>query len=378
VEAPSFTSKAFKAWAKANPEEALQFRADIDRDTFRMGEDTQQEWIRQTARSRKMNNDFREKQAAADAAMTARETAAKQQLELAENTANSIRYLSEMWGAGNGKDANGNRVIDFDQVDEAFRQNMGGMSFDEYSRARARRGVANPEATRLKADLRRAELELERAKKQTNGAAAASAPGAAQGAPEAVKPAAAAPAAPAAAGGLHENPEEYWDSTLPSDHPLRNLTGWGKLLDHAMLQWQDEDDPDAYSRDVEEIAGDVFKRKLAALGGADPAPPEKVVVQPHVRGKPKTPSSRPAARRATAPSEDGSPTNVAGVGIPAGKLVPRGTVNTDRSHYVIPQEKWGDVARGNQGLENVTRSAIERARLRAQGIDPDTGGAWEG
>ncbi len=373
----SFTPKAFKAWAKANPEEALRFREDIDRDTFRMGEEPKQEWIRQTARARKMNTEFREKQAKADAEMTARETAARQQLELAEKTAGQLRYLTEMWGAFQGKGPNGERVIDFDAADEAFRQNSNGLTFDEYARLRARRGVANPEATRLKAELRRAELELERTRQQTNGAAAASAPGAAQGAPEAVKPAVAAPAAPAAAGGLHENPEEYWDSTLPSDHPLRNLNGWGKLLDHAMLQWQDEDDPDAYSRDVEEIATDVFKRKLAAIGGADPAP-AKVAVQPHVRGKPKTPSSRPAARRATAASEDGAPTNVAGVGIPAGKLVPRGTVNTDRSHYEIPREKWGDVARNNAGIENVTRNAIERARLRAQGIDPDTGGPWEG
>lgn len=343
-----------------------------------MGEDTQQEWIRQTARARKMNNEFREKQAAAEARIAAREKAATEQLELAEKTAQSIRYLSEMWGAANGKDAQGNRVIDFDAVEEAFRQNTGGLSINDFVRLSARRGVANPEAARLRAELRKAQLEAEKLK--TNGAAAPAE--ASNGAGATAKPGEPVPAAvtapaPAASTGLHDNPEEYWDSTLPSDHPLRQLNGWGKLLDHAMLQWQDEDDPDSYSRDAEEIATDVFKRKLAALGGADPAPAH-VEVKPHVRGKPKTPSTRRPAIQRSAPDDSAPPTNVAGVGIPAGKLVPRGQVNTDRSHYVIPQEKWGDVARATGGIENVTRSAIERAKLRARGIDPDTGGAWEG
>lgn len=338
-----------------------------------MGEDPKQEWIRQTARARKTKEEQRARFAAAEEKIAAREKAAAEQLQLAETTAQSIRYISEMWGAANGKDASGNRVIDFDQVDEAFKQNSGGLSIDEYVRARARRGVSNPEAARLRSELRKKELELERTKgapapAQTNGAAATPANAEATPAPA---------AAPAASQGLHSDPEEYWNESIAAEHPLRRLTGWGKLLDHAMLQWRDDDDEHSYSRDAEDIAGEVFQRQIAKLTGAD-GEPEKVVVKPHARSKPQTPRNRQAAIRKSAPEEEGAPTNVRGIGIPAGKLVPRGQVNQDRSHYVIPQEKWGDVARAGTGIESVTRSAIERAKLRAKGIDPDTGEAWEG
>lgn len=367
----SFTPKEFKKWATANPEEALAFREAIDKDTFRMGEDPKQEWIRQTARARKMKEEQKARQAEIDAAAAAREKAAAEQLQLAETTAQSIRYLSEMWGAANAKDASGNRVIDFDAVEEAFRQNTGGLSINDFVKLSARRGVSNPEAARLRADLRKAQLELEKTKGTAGGEGASPATAAASPAAPAV------PAEPPASQGLHADPEDYWNESLAADHPLRRLTGWGKLLDHAMLQWRDDDDEHSYSRDAEEIAGEVFQRQIAKLTGGD-AEPDKVVVKPHARNKPQTPKTRPAAIRKTAPEEEGAPTNVRGTGIPAHKLVPRGQVNQDRSHFVIPQEKWGDVARQTGGIENVTRNAIERAKLRAKGIDPDTGEAWEG
>lgn len=341
-----------------------------------MGEDPKQEWIRQTARSRKMKEEQRERVAKAEEALAAKERAANEQLQLAETTANQLRYLTEMWGAFQGKDPNGQRIIDFDAADEAFRQNSGGLSIDEYVRARARRGVSNPEAAKERAERRRLELELQRLNGATKALPEGAASSTAEGAP-AAQPKAEGVAAPAASPGLHSDPEEYWNESLAADHPLRRLTGWGKLLDHAMLQWKDEDDEHSYSRDAEEIASEVFQRQIAKLTGGD-GEPDKVAVKPHARAKPQTPRTRPAARRATAPAEDAPPTNVAGIGIPAGKLVPRGQVNQDRSHYVVPQEKWGDVARATGGIENVTRSAMERAKLRAQGIDPDTGGAWEG
>jgi hypothetical protein len=369
----AFTPKEFKKWAQANPEEALAFREAIDKDSFRLGEDTKAEWIRQTQRGRKLREEIRTKREELDREMGGREAKAKEQLQLAETTAQSIRYLSEMWGAANGKDATGNRVIDFDAVEEAFRQNTGGLSINDFVKLAARRGVANPEAARLRAELRRAELELEKNKgaaapaQPTNGAGAVS--GTAQ--PEAAAP------APAVSPGLHANPEEYWGDEVPADHPLRRLAGWGQLLDRAMLQWHD-DVLDEYSRDAEDIASEIFQRQLAALTGGAEAGPEKVAVKPHARAKPATPKNRQAAIRKTA-SDDGAPAvSVPGLGIPAHKLVPRGQVNTDRSHYVVPQEKWGDVARQTGGIEHVTRSAIERAKLRAQGIDPDTGGTWEG
>lgn len=330
-----------------------------------MGDDPKQEWIRQTNRSRKMKDEWREKQAKADEAMATREKAAREQLELAETTAQSIRYLSEMWGAGNGKDASGNRVIDFDQVDEAFRQNMGGMTIDEYNRARARRGVANPEATRLKAENRRLELELERSK--GNGAAtpagrseAAPAAGASGNPPEG-RNLETAPAAPAAVSpGLHENPEEFWGDELPADHPLRQFSGWPKLLDNAMLQWHD-DVLDEYSRDAEEVATELVKRKLEALGAGDDE--EKVPVRPHARAKPKTPKNR-GARQV---SDEAPATDVKGIGFSARELTPRGAVNSDRSHRPTrPEELQSD-----GGMAARTRWATERAMLRLRGIDPD-------
>lgn len=326
---------------------------------FRDGEDPKQEWIRQTQKGRKMKEEIRAQRAEVERIATEKEAAAKGHLELAEKTAGQLRYLTEMWGAFQGRGPNGERVIDFDAADEAFRQNSGGLSIDDYSRLRARRGVSNPEAARLKADLRRAELELERTR-QTNGAPA-SAPAGTNGA--AANPPAPAPPAPEAAApaatGRHQNPEEYWNDEVPSDHPLRQFAGWGKLLDNAMLQFHD-DILDEYSRDAEDIATEILDKKLAALG----TKPAAVTVPAHTRNKPKTPKNRGAKMvDSNAPA-----TNVQGVGIPAAKLVPRGKVNTDRSHREArPEDLMTDA-----GLQKRSNWAIERANLRMRGIDPDT------
>jgi hypothetical protein len=358
----SFTPKEFKKWAQANPEEALAFREAIDKDTFRMGEEPKTEWIRMTQKGRKLKETLRSEREETLRIATEKETRAQQHLELAEKTAGKLRYLTEMWEACNGKDAQGNRVIDWDTLEEAVRQNTGGLGWDDLSRMRARRGVSNPEAARLKAELRRQELELERLRPQTNGAAAEPStrlPNTPTGTTD-PRPAEPPPApAPAPGNGLHPNPEEFWGDEVPSDHPLRQFAGWGKLVDHAMLQFHD-DVLDEYSRDAEDIANELLEKKLAALGTKTAA----VTVPAHTRAKPKTPKNR--GQKLEDP--DAPATNVPGVGIPASKLVPRGKVNTDRSHRPArPEDLMTD-----GGLMARQNWAIERAKLRARGIDPDT------
>ncbi len=340
--------------------------ADVGRDVFRENQDSKAEWIRLTNKARKLKESHRERETELETRMAAREKAASEHLALAEKTAGQLRHMSDMWAAANGKDANGQRVIDFDQVDEAFRLNSGGMTIDEYARMRARRGVSNPELARERAERRRLELELQRTK--TNGEAT---PAGANGAggtakPSAPEPAAVTTPAPAAVPGRHEKPEEFWGDELPADHPIRQFAGWGKLVDNAMLQFHDET-LDEYSRDAEEIADGIVQQKLAALRGDDgddePAP---VKVTTHTRARPKTPKNR-GERRAAA--EGAEPTNVPGIGIPAKKLVPRGSVNTDRSHK--EGHYTGDVPPGAMSISK----AVERAQMRARGIDPDTGKA---
>lgn len=338
--------KAFKKWAEKNPEAALKFAQEVKIDVFRDGEDPKTEWVRQTNKGRKLKEEIRTEREENEKKNQAEIAQAKEFHAKAEAIANDIRYLSSMWGAANGKDQAGNRVVDFDTVDEAFRQNSGGLTIDEYNRMRARRGVSNPEMARLRAENARLKGSQQApAAQQTNGAAA-SAPSAAQGAPEAVKPAA-APAAPS------RNPEEFWGDEVPKTHGLRKFANWAKDLDVEMQRFHD-DTLDEYSRDAEEIANDLLQRKLAELRGDEPDEPAKAP-----RAKPKTPKNRAVT---TAPkAESGPPTSVPGIPN-AASLAPRGQVNTDRS--VVEGHYTGDSPAGFASRE---KWALDRAQRRARG-----------
>lgn len=343
--------KAFKKWAEKNPEAALKFAEEVKLDVFRDGEDPKTEWVRQTNKGRKLKEEIRNERAENEKKNAAEIAQAKEFHAKAEQIAGEIRYLSGMWAAANGKDQAGNRVVDFDSVDEAFRQNSGGLTIDEYNRMRARRGVSNPETARLRAENAQLKGRLQAPAQQTNGAAA-SAPAAASGAPDAVKPA----AAPAASG---RNPEEFWGDEVPKTHGLRKFAGWAKDLDTEMQRFHD-DTLDEYSRDAEQIADQLLQRKLAELRGED----EDEAPAKAPRAKPKTPKNRTAA---PAPkTESGPPVSVPGLPYGADKLTPRGNVNTDRS--VVEGHYMGEAPAGFQSRE---KWALDRANRRARGEQVD-------
>lgn len=344
--------KAFKKWAEKNPEAALKFAEEVKLDVFRDGEDPKTEWVRQTNKGRKLKEEIRSERAENERKNAAEIAQAKEFHAKAEQIAGEIRYLSGMWAAANGKDQAGNRVVDFDSVDEAFRQNSGGLTIDEYNRMRARRGVSNPETARLRAENAQLKGRLQAPAQQTNGAAAAADPKG-QGQPAAQAPA----AAPAAPG---RNPEEFWGDEVPKSHGLRKFAGWAKDLDTEMQRFHD-DTLDEYSRDAEQIADQLLQRKLAELRGEDEdeAPPAKAP-----RVKPKTPKNRTAA--AAPKTESGPPVSVPGLPYGADKLTPRGAVNTDRS--VIEGHYNGTEP---PGMANREKWALERARARARGEQVD-------
>jgi hypothetical protein len=137
-----YEPKAFKKWVEENPEQA----AELHKSAY--GQDPQEGFIQLQNKSRKVKSEIREARAEAERAITEQREKAEAAKAQAEQIAGSLRYMSDMWAAASKKDAAGKPIIDFDTIDEAFRQNTGGMSLDDYNRLRARRGVASPELAR--------------------------------------------------------------------------------------------------------------------------------------------------------------------------------------------------------------------------------------
>jgi hypothetical protein len=343
---PRYDVKAYKKWAEENPEEA----AEIGKAVYKMDADMSQEWIRVQNRIRKVKLEAKESNAKALADARAEREAAKADREHAEQVASQIRYVSDMWGAAQNKNARGEPAPDFDSVDEAFRQNTGGITIDDYMRQRARRGIASPELAKERAQRVRLEAELAQLKGGQNNGAAGKAPVEANGAAAAVVPAdpaqrTAAPAAPSV------NFEEKWGEELPDSHPLRQFATWAKDLEQAMQAYHD-DVLDEYSRDPEEIADELVKRKLAALSPA-PEPAPKPRAKP-ANGRPNTPKRRAAA------SPDGIPS--------AAELTPRSSV-PPRGHRPATQEDLESDAPTDYTKRE--RWALDRAqrRLRGEAVD---------
>jgi hypothetical protein len=285
---PRYELKAFKKWTEENPEQA----AELAKAVFQI--DVDEGFIKLQNKARRIKGEIREQRTAAEKAAQDKLAAAQAAQAEAEQIAGSLRYMADMWGAAQRKDDQGRVIIDFDTADECFRQNMGGISIDDYMRQRARRGVSSPELARERASRLRLEAELAQLKgnngaargaQEANGAAA-SVPGAAHGTPEADKPAA-APAAPTT------NPEELWGDELPKTHQLREFRGWADELHREMQRHYDET-LDEYSVDPEEIADKLLQRKIAAFQPEEqePAPARRAPAK-----KPNTPKNRqrPAA-----------------------------------------------------------------------------------
>lgn len=283
---PRYELKAFKKWTEENPEQA----AELAKAVFQI--DVPEGFIKLQNKARKIKGEIRERQTAAETAAQTKLAAAEAARTQAEQVAQQLRPMADMWAAAQRKDERGQPVIDFDTADECFRLNMGGVTIDEYMRQRARRGIAHPELAREKAARLRLEHELAQLKggqntsaaqgaQKSNGAAASGS------APEGRRPEANAPqtAAPAA-------PSVDWGDVVPDDHPLRQLTGWAEDMDREMRRYHD-DVLDEYSVNPEEIVEKVFKRRLAALtpleDDDEPAPRRPPAKRPN------TPKRRAAA-----------------------------------------------------------------------------------
>lgn len=315
AKAHRYDLKSLKRWAEQNPEQA----AEVAQAVF--GVEPKEGFIKLQNKRRRVREEQRETHEKNLQIVRGVADQAKADREKAEEVAGSIRWVTDMWAAGSRKNEKGEPQPDFDAMDEAFRQNTGGLTIDDYMRLRARRGVSSPELARERAQRLRAEQELQRLQgaNKSNGAAASTPPegaapangaGAANGAAPA--PAAPPPAAPAAASS---NPEETWGEDVPADHQLRQFADWAKELDKEMSRHYDRD-LDEYDVDPEEVADQLLQRKLAALTGQQAAP--EAPPAPAARTRPNTPKRR--AQSALAVGADGIPS--------AAALTPKGGVPT--------------------------------------------------
>lgn len=348
---PRYDLKSFKRWAEKNPEESIEFAKSIGVDVFREGEDPKQEWIRQQQKARKIKEDLSARDAASSAKNQAELAAIKAEREAAEAIGSQLTYIGDMWAAAKRVNAQGQPDIDFDTVDEVFRQNTG-ITLDDYNRARARRGVANPEVAKLRAENARLLARVNAGQPQANGATAA-ANGAAAPSSQAASPPVASETK-AAAPLSTRDPEAFWGDDVPKTHALRQFAGWATELEAEMSKYHDET-LDEYSKDPEEIADKLLARKIAAFAADEDEEPPAPARKAPKAGKPNVPK-----RRA---SPEGAPTDVPGLPN-AAKLTPRGKVNTDRSHKVVDKD---EIASFDGGAAERRRFAMDRAMRRARG-----------
>jgi hypothetical protein len=340
---PRYELKAFKRWTEENPEKA----AELAKAVFSI--DVGEGFIKLQNKARKIKGEIREQRTAAETAAQAKLQAAQAAQAEAERIAGSLRYMADMWAAAQRKDERGQAMLDFDTIDESFRQNSGGLSIDDYMRQRARRGVSSPELARERAQRLRLEAELAQLRNGQVPPAQAGGKPANGGRPEAGANGAAATAAPkgaeaAAPAALTANPEELWGDELPKTHQLREFNGWAGELHREMQRHYDET-LDEYSADPEEIADKLLQRKLAAFA------PEEPEATPARRAPPKKPNT--PKRRAQAP---------AGAVPSAAELTPRG-------HRPAKQEDLATEAPAD--FNSRERWALERAqrRLRGEAVD---------
>lgn len=280
------TEKQIRRWAEENPELAAQVAQRVFSINVPEG------FIKVNNRGRKIRETIRGERKAFDDHRNARDAAFETERKRVEAIVEKVRPVSDLWTAASRRDAqgqvlkdqHGNPIIDFDMADAAFQANMGGISFDDYARMRARRGVSNPQLAAERARAMRAERELAALKGQGSHNTEAAKAGAAPSQPAAAAPSAAAPAA-----APSENPAELWGEELPTDHPLREFAGWERDLHKVMRAQYYDADLDEYSRDPEDVANEILQAKLAKLAPAPQAPAARV--KP-AAGRPNTPKRR--------------------------------------------------------------------------------------
>jgi hypothetical protein len=313
--------------------------------------------VKLTNKRRKVRQEIEAERAASLATIEAEKAHVKGYADKAEATAKQIAPLMDLWESVKRKDQHGNPMPDYDAGDAAFLQ-ITGMTPDDYMRGRARRGVANPEMARLRAEnarLRNQGAPAAPAAPNTNGAAA---PAQAQ----TVSPPTVDAAQTAAPGEL----DKKWGVEIPKTHKLRNIAGWGEKLEAEMSKYHD-DTLDEYSRDPEEVASVVLKRELAALAGEDES--EEAPAAPRVKTRPKT-APGPAKRASFKPPEHAELMNE------TSRLAPR--VDSVRAKRVGTREGFEDYGSTEnprdplikdrpQKYGDRTQWAIARVQARARG-----------
>jgi hypothetical protein len=331
---PRYELKPFKRWAEENPEQA----AELAKAVFQI--DVGEGFIKLQNKARKIKGEIREQRTAAETAAQEKLQAAQTAQAEAERIAGSLRYMADMWAAAQRKDEQGRPMLDFDTIDESFRQNSGGLSIDDYMRQRARRGVSSPELARERASRLRLEAELAQLK-GNNGAARGAQEANGAGAQQQAKDVVSTPAQAPALAAPQANPEELWGDELPKTHQLREFRGWADELHREMQRHYDET-LDEYSADPEEIADKLLERRLAAFRAEEePAAPPK---RPVPGKRPNTP------KRRAAPAGDGMPS--------ASELTPKG------HRPVAPEELSDEMPKDFVSRE---RWALDRAQRRLRG-----------
>jgi hypothetical protein len=279
---PRYDVKSFKKWAEENPEAAAEIRTVV----FKADADSTQEWIRVQNKIRKVKQEHRAAAEKTTAEAVAERAQAAADRKAAEDAAGALRPVIDLWEGATRKDAQGNIIPDFDVVDAAF-ESVAKMPLDAYMRLRARRGVANPEGARLRAENARLQRELEAAKGGNTGAAS---PVAQQSASPPSASAVAQPDDAARVTTPARDPEREWGDALPKAHKLRQLASWAAKLDAEMDKYHDAE-LDEYSRDPEDVADSLLKRELAAFIEEEAPEPKKRAPA----GKPSTPKKRAGA-----------------------------------------------------------------------------------
>jgi hypothetical protein len=334
-----------RRWAEEHPEEAAAIAGRV------FAVDVPQEYIRLQNKKRKIRGELRAEREEKDKTFTAREAALKAEVQRAEAVINGVKPVADMWAAASRrddkgavlKDQHGQPLIDFDLADEAFRINMGGVTFDDYARLRARRGMSNPQLAAERGARLRAERELAALKgsPKTETAKAGEAPS-----QPAAPPAATPAASPAAA-----LPKVDWDAEIDAEHPLREFGTWAKDLEKEMLKYYDAD-LDEYSRDTEDVANELLERKMSKLRPEPAAPAPKPRAG---NGRPNTPK-----RRAARELGDGELPDPA-------SMAPKTPVAPRNHRQATPD----DLAPEPKDFVARERWALERAQRRIRGEQVD-------
>lgn len=238
-----YDEKSLTRWAEKNPEAAKawaekQFKKVVDED-----------WVKFSHKKRRLREDVQERSAAGIAAAEEKLAQALREKSIVDDAVTKLSPVADLWEATGGR-AGAGHPIDFDAAEAAFEANSG-MKLDDFMRARARRGIVNPEMARQKAENARLKRELEAAKKPAEAKAEE---------PEA-KPEPKAKVVP-------DRKAPDWTEDIEKKHGLRKFTGWEGELAEAMAKHYDED-LDEYGADVEVVADKLLKKKLAELSGVE-------------------------------------------------------------------------------------------------------------